>query len=112
MMAMIFNLMDAIDVNILVNQVVNVFKENVIESKFLVNMDIIIHIQAYHVNHFVEMEYLQSLLKNAMMVMRLLTMNVIYVSYNVVLNVKHVRPKIFALNVKKVMNYLIIDAMN
>lgn len=56
MMAMTLNMMDAINVTILVNQVVNALKVNVIESKLVVKMDYIIHLQVYLVNHYVEME--------------------------------------------------------
>lgn len=46
------------------------------------------------------------------MVMKYLMMNVIYANYNVVLIVKHVLLKIIVFNAKKVMNYLILIAMN
>jgi len=46
------------------------------------------------------------------MVMKFLMMNVIYANYNVVLIVKYVRPKIFVFYARKVMNYLILSALN
>lgn len=55
-MAMTLNMMDAINVIIHVNQVVNALKVNVIESKLVVKMDYIIHLQVYLVNHFAVME--------------------------------------------------------